>query len=232
VTEIITHQKENIVAKARFDIPTQLPNGVTRPLYAGIGVTDRVVEVVREAVADVQKRAEAVQKDVQKTVSGLDYRPLAIRDQAAQVVTSRVDSFGKDAQARRRAVEQRVAGLQADAKDLPVRLQKLVDDQVATAGTTFEELVKRGETLVGRIRRQPATTATTSAAKTTTAKAKTTRTQATKTAKAAKRSTTRTTKKAAKSPARSSAKATATSARETAASAARAAGDAAQKVGD
>ena len=220
------------MAKARFDIPAQLPTGVTRPLYAGIGVTDRVVEVVREAVADVQKRAEAVQKDVAKTVSGLEHRPQALRDQAAQVVTSRVDSFGKDAQARRRAVEQRVAALQADAKDLPVRLQKLVDDQVATAGVAFDEMVKRGETLVGRVRRQPSTTAASSSAKTTTAKAKTTRTQAAKTATTAKKSAARTTKKAATSPARSSAKATATSARKTARSAARAAGDAAAKVGD
>jgi heparin binding hemagglutinin HbhA len=208
VTESITHQKENTMAKARFDIPTQLPTGVTRPLYAGIGVTDRVVEVVREAVADVQKRAEAVQKDVQKTVSG------------------------KDAQARRQAVEQRVVSLQADAQELPARLQKLVDDQIATVGVTLDELVKRGETLVGRIRRQPSTTATTASATTTPAKAKTTRTQASKTAKTAKKSTTRTTKKAAKSPARSSAKATSTSARKTAASAARATGDAATKVGD
>ena len=206
-----THQKENTVAKAKFDIPTQLPTSVTRPLYASVGVTDRVAEVVREVVADVQKRALAVQQDVQKTVAGLEYRPQAVREQATEVVSSRVDSFGKD---------------------LPTRLQKLVDDQVTTAGVTYDELVKRGETLVGRIRRQSSTIATTSSAKTTTAKAKTTRTQATKTAKTAQKSTTRTTKKATKSPARSSAKATATSARKTVGNAARATTDAAQKVGD
>jgi len=232
MTDSTTHQKENIMAKARFDIPSQLPAGVTRSIYAGVGVTDRVAEVVRDAVADVQKRAVAVQNDVQKTVSGLEYRPQALREQATQVVTSRLDALGKDAQSGRRILEQRVAGLQAEAKDLPTRLQKLVDDQVATAGLTYDELVKRGEVLIGRIRRQPSTTAATSSAKTTTAKAKTTRTQATKTARTAQKSTTRTAKKVAKSPARSSAKATVTSARTTADNATRAAAEAAQKVGD
>jgi heparin binding hemagglutinin HbhA len=177
------------MAKARFDIPTQIPTVVTRPLYAGVGVTDRVVEAVRETVADVQKRAVAVQQDVTKTVAGLDYQPQALRRQATQA-----------------------------------------------AGDTLQQLVERGESLVGRIRRQSSTTATVESAKTTTAKAKTTRTQATKTAttakKSAKTTATRTTKKAAKSPARSSAKATATSAKKTASSAARATKDAAKKVGN
>jgi heparin binding hemagglutinin HbhA len=199
-----------IIDRAKLDIPRQLPSSVTRPLYAGVGATDRVVKVVRAAAADFQARAVALQKQVAE----LDYQPEALRRQAAQAVTGGVDA------------------LQSEAKDLPVRLQKLVDDQVATAGVTFDDLVKRGETLVGRIRRQPSTAATTASAKTTVAKAKTTRTQASKTASTAKKSAARTTKKAAKSPARSSAKATATSARKTAASAARAAGDAAQKVGD
>ena len=220
------------MAKARFDIPTQLPVAVTRPVYAGVGVTDRVVEALRDAIADAQKRALAVQQDVQKTVSSLDRQPQALRQQATQAVTARVDALGKDARAGRRVVEKRLADVQAEAKGLPVRLQKLVDDQVATAGSTFDGLAKRGETLVVRIRRQPSTTATTESAKTTTAKAKTTRTQATKTATTAKKSATRTTKKAAKSPARSSAKATATAAKKTATNAVDAASDAASKVGN
>lgn len=220
------------MAKARFDIPTKLPAGVARPLYAGVGVTDRVVEVVRGAVADVQQRAQTFQK----TVSGLEYQPQALRQQAQQAVTTGVDVLSKDAQARRKALESRVAGLQADAKDLPVRLQKLVDDQVATVGVAYDDLVKRGETLVGRIRRQPSSQATAAAASTTSAKAKTTRTQAKKSASTAKKSATkaasRTTKKAASSPARSSAKATATAAKQTVSNATQAASDAAQKVGD
>ena len=215
--------------KAKFDIPTQLPVAVARPVYAGVGATDRVVEVVREAVADVQKRALAVRKDVSKTVSGLDYQPQALREQAARAVTSGVDTLGKDAQARRKAVEQRLAAFQADARTLPDRLQKLVDEQVAGAQETYDELVTRGETLVGRIRRQSSTREAGAAAKSTTAKAKTTRTQATKSAK----KTTSTAKKTArKSPARSSAKATATSAKKTAAKTAQATTEAASKVGD
>jgi heparin binding hemagglutinin HbhA len=221
------------MAKARFDIPTQLPVAVARPVYAGVGATDRVVEVVRGAVADVQKRALAVQHDVSKTVSGLDYQPQALREQATRAVTTGVDTLGKDAQARRKAAEQRLAALQADAKNLPVFVQKLVDEQVSGAMETYDELVRRGETLVGRIRRQSATQEAGASAQTTTAKAKTTRTQATKTAKKTAKKTTSTAKKTArKSPAKSSAKATATSAKKTASKTAQATTDAASKVGD
>ena len=70
------------MAKTRPEIPTQLPVVVVRPLYAGVGATDRVVEVVRAAVADARKRAAAAQADVQETVSGLDYQPKALREQS------------------------------------------------------------------------------------------------------------------------------------------------------
>ncbi len=217
------------MAKAKFDIPTQLPVAVARPVYAGVGVTDRVVEVVRGAVADVQKRVLVVQHDVSKTVSGLDYQPQALREQAARVVTTGVDTLGKDAQARAKLAEQRLAAFQVDARTLPVRFQKLVDEQVTGAMETYDELVRRGETLVGRIRRQPATQQAAASAQTTTAKAKTTRTQATKTAK----KTSSTAKKTArKSPAKSSAKATTTSAKKTASKTAQATTAAAKKVGD
>jgi heparin binding hemagglutinin HbhA len=129
-------------------------------------------------------------------------------------------------------VEKRVTDLRAEALALPTRLQKLVDEQVATAGDTYEEMVKRGESLVDRIRRQPSTKAAVSSAKTTSAKAKTTRTQTGKTASTAKKSASRTTAKARKSPARSSAKAVRTSAEKTAVNTAHAVTDAAAKVGD
>ena len=202
------------MAQATFDIPSYIPATVVRPLYAGVGATDRVVEVFRGAVADVQQRALALQK----SVATFDYEPQALRQQATQVVSAGV------------------AGLRAEAVGLPLRLQRIADDQVANAGTTYDELVKRGETLVDRIRRQPSTEATVKAARTTTAKARTTSTQATKTASAAKKSASRsartTAKKAAKSPARSSAKATSTAAKTTAAQATQAASEAAKKVGD
>ena len=217
------------MAKARFDIPTQLPVAVTRPVYAGVGVTDRVVEALRGAVVDAQKRALAVQQDVQKTVSGLDYQPQVLRHQATRAVSGSIDTLGKDAQARLRVVEELLAAVQADVRNLPVRLQKLVDEQMNGAAETYDGFVRRGETLVGRIRRQPATQEATTAAQTTTAKAKTTRTQATKTAK---KSASTAKKTARKSPAKSSAKATATSAKKTASKTAEATAQAASKVGE
>jgi len=45
------------MAKATFDIPTQIPPAAARPLYAGVGVTDLVVETVRDYVADRPKDA-------------------------------------------------------------------------------------------------------------------------------------------------------------------------------
>jgi heparin binding hemagglutinin HbhA len=217
------------MAKAPFDISTQLPDALTRSLYAGVGVTDRVVEIVREAVADVQKRVHAAQQDIQKTVGALDYQPHALREQATRAVSASVDTLGKDAEARRRALEHSLGGLQSEAKNVPVRLQQLVEGQVATAGDTYDELVRRGETVVGRIRRQPPTQETTASARTTVAKARTTRTQGTS---AAKDSASTVKKTARKSPASSSAKATGTSAKKTATGAAKATTDAAAKLGD
>jgi len=201
------------MTKTRFDIP-QVPTGVTRSIYAGVGATDRVVEVVREYVAGAQKRAQSRVDDVQKSVSGLDYQPNALRDQATKVFTAQLETLSKDAQAGRKVFEERVA-----------TLQKLVDAQVAVAGDTYDGLVKRGETVVGRIMGQKSTQQAVESAETTVAKAKTTRTQATKTAK-------KSASNARKGPATSSAKATATSATKAAKSAAEATGDAAEKIGD
>ena len=192
-------------------------------------MTDLAVERVRGYVADVQKKLVDVQKDVQKSVNDLDLEPKALREQAVTVVSTRVDALSKDAKARRTAIEARVAELQAEAKAYPAKVSSLLNENVSTATGTYEELVKRGETLFGRIRRQESTKRTASSAKTTSAKAKTTTTQAKKTAK---KSTSTAKKTAKKSPAKSSAKATATAAKKTASNAADAASDAAAKVGD
>jgi heparin binding hemagglutinin HbhA len=202
------------MARNTFDLPTQIPEAAARPLYAGVGVTDRVVEVLRDYVADMQKRVT----DAQQSVADFE-------------VESLTRTLGKDAQARRATLEKLVGDVQAEALALPARLQKLVDEQVATAGDTYESLVKRGEGLVGRIRRQQSTREAVSSAKTTTAKARTTGTQARKAASTARKSAGRTTAQAKKSPARSSAKATRTSASKTAKSAAKAGLDATKKVG-
>jgi len=72
------------MANAKFDIKTE----ATRPIYAGVGVTDLAVELVREYVADVQKKFVGVQKDVQTRFDKLDLEPKALREQAtAQLQT-------------------------------------------------------------------------------------------------------------------------------------------------
>ena len=73
------------MAKTKFDIKLE----ATRPLYAGVGVTDLAVEAVRDYVADVQKRFV----DVQKTVSSIDLQPQKLREQAINVVSTRVDAL-------------------------------------------------------------------------------------------------------------------------------------------
>ncbi len=198
------------MAKAKLDIKT-VP---TQAIEAAVGATDLAVGVVRSSVADLQKRLAGVQKNVSS------FEPQAF-------VSTSVENLTKDAKARRAAIEKLVAALQAEALAVPNRVQE-------TATDTYADLVKRGETLVGRIRRQPSTKATVKSADTTVTKAKTTKTQGTKAAKktstAAKKSTTATKKRTAAT--RSSAKATTTSARKTASSAASAVVDAAEKVGD
>jgi hypothetical protein len=59
---------------AKFDIKTQ----ATKPLYAGVGATDRAVKSIRGYVAETQKRLD----DVQKNVKNIDLEPKALRDQA------------------------------------------------------------------------------------------------------------------------------------------------------
>ena len=197
---------------AKFDIKTE----ATKPLYAGVGVTDLAVERVRDYVTVAQKR-----------VTGIELEPKALRDQATTAVA-----------ARRIAVEKRVAVLQAEAKGLPSKVQALVEENLATANGAYDALISRGESLVTRIRRQQSTQATTSSAKTATTKAKTTRTQASKATRSiattAKKSAGTTKKAAAKksAPAKSSAKATGTAVKQTASNAAQATGDATAKVGD
>lgn len=208
------------MAQAKFDIKTE----ATRPLYAGVGVTDAAVALVRDYVADVQKRFAGVQKDVQTRVTGLDLQPKALRDQAVTVVGARVDALSQEAKARRTAIEARVAELQADALKLPTRVNE-----------TYADLAKRGETLVVRIRKQESTQQAKASAGTTQVKAKTTKTQATKatktTAKKTAKKASSTAKKSSAAP-KSSAKATATAAKKTAASTVAAAADGAAKVGD
>jgi hypothetical protein len=199
----------------------------SKPLYAGAGVTDLAVELVRDYVTEAQKRFAGAQR----RVTDLDLEPKALRDQATTVVNARVDALAKDAKARRTAIEKRIAELQADAKSFPGKVQAFVDENITAVNGTYGDLVNRGESLVTRIRKQESTQSTVASAKTTTAKAKTTKTQASKTAKSTTKKATSTATKQSAAP-KSSAKATTTAAKKTAASATEAATDAAAKVGD
>ena len=215
--------------RTKFDIRTE----ARKPLYAGVGVTDLAVEIVRDLVTETQTRLTST-------------NPKALREQAATVVGSRVDALAKGSKAYRAAVEAHVAELQSEARAYPGKVSTLVDDNVSSAADAFADLVERGESLVGRIRRQQSTKATVTSAKTTVAKAKTTNTQArktssaaTKTAKTAVKKATVTAKKTNTKPAtkeaaatKSSAKATVTAATKTADNAVKAVSDAARKIGD
>ena len=215
--------------RAKFDIRTE----ARKPLYAGVGVTDLAVEIVRDLVTETQTRLTST-------------NPKALREQAVTVVGSRVDALAKGSKAYRAAVEAHVAELQSEARAYPGKVSTLVDDNVSSAADAFADLVERGESLVGRIRRQQSTKATVTSAKTTVAKAKTTNTQArktssaaTKTAKTAVKKATVTAKKTNTKPAtkeaaatKSSAKATVTAATKTADNAVKAVSDAARKIGD
>ena len=144
-----------------------------------------------------------------------------VRDYAAEAqktVQQRVAAAQKtvvtfDPSATYAALEQRVVGLPAAG--------------LSTATDAYGDLVKRGQTLVGRIRRQSSTQEAVAAAETTVAKAKATKTQASGAGKAAKKTAAK-----KRTAAKSSAKATRTSAKKTVSAGSRALVDAAQKVGD
>jgi hypothetical protein len=158
------------MAKAKFDIK-DLTVEAQKGLHAGVGAADLAIETLKELVAeaqktaqkrfeaaqkDAQKRLEAAQKDAQKaftsaqkSVKDFEFQPKALRSQATTVVSSRVDELSKDAKARRIAIEKRVAALQAEA-------QKLVAENVENATGTYEQLAKRGEKVVNRLRKETA----------------------------------------------------------------------------
>ena len=172
----------------------------TRPFYAAVGGVDIAVSYARTGLSEAQTR-----------IAKVDFEPKALAEQSRTAVTSRVDD------------------LQKEAKAIPGRAQKLVNDYVAELGDTVEdlnkqyvELAKRGRTLVGRIRRQQATQDLKSSAATTRSTAKRTTTQTRKAAGTARKTA---------STAASSAKATRTSATKTAKAAGKATKSAAGKTG-
>ena len=181
----------------------------TRPFYAGVGVVDVAVEFARTRATDVQSRFGKVELE-----------PKALRDQARTVVVSRVDELTEGAKEAQAKLEARAADFQTDAKKFPAKVESFVNETVAEATETYEDLAARGKDLVSRIRRQQATQDAKAAGNTTAAKTKTAKTQATKSAQ----STGTTAKR--------NVKATSTAAKKTASATTRATTDAASKVGD
>ena len=150
----------------KFDIKTE----ATKGLHAGVGAADLAFETVKEYVAEAQKWFEGHQKDAQKLFEGyqkdaqklfegyqkdaqkaftsaqksvkdFEFEPKALRSQATTVFNARVEGLSKDAKARRTAIERRVTELQGDATE------------------TYEDLAKRGETIVKRLRKQTSSVA-------------------------------------------------------------------------
>jgi hypothetical protein len=152
------------VAKTKFDITEfDIKSEAQRSLHAGVGAADLAIGAVREYVADVQRRLEAAQKDAQKAFSSaqqkaqksardFDFDPKALRSQATTVLNARVEVLSKEAKARRAVIEKRVAELQAEA-------QRFVTGNVENAAGTFEELAKRGQKVVKRLRKETAAVA-------------------------------------------------------------------------
>jgi heparin binding hemagglutinin HbhA len=110
----------------------------TRQLHVGIGATDLAVTTVKEYVAGVQQR--------------LDIDPLALRNQAVAVASARIETLSRQAKARREATEARVAELRTEAKALPVKVQTLLADNTAAAVGRYDDLARRGETVLSRTR--------------------------------------------------------------------------------
>ncbi|WP_232676585.1 hypothetical protein [Nocardioides sp. R-C-SC26] len=131
------------MAKAKFDFKSiEIPAAAQKPLYAGVGAGDLVVAAVKEYVDDVQQKLTGYQKDAQARVSDVQKTVTAIDAKTLRAVA--VDS----AKTRRARVEARVIELQADAKAIPAKVQKSVDDNVAIVTATYGELAKRGEAVV------------------------------------------------------------------------------------
>ena len=109
-------------------MPTTPKLDLKRVIDAGVGVTDLAAGTAREYAAAAQKYAAEAQKTVQKYAAG-----------AQKSVQKSVVEF--DPKATYAAFEKRVVSLPATG--------------LSTATDAYGDLVKRGQVLVGRIRRDP-----------------------------------------------------------------------------
>ena len=144
----------------KFELPKipKLPAvEVPKPVYAGAGVAGLAVEAVKEYVdtltAVAQARGAAVAARVygyQKQVAG--FEPKSFADTVQGKATARVESLTAEAKARRAKVEARVGELQVDALALPDKVTSFYKETATEALGTYEDLAKRGEVFVARLR--------------------------------------------------------------------------------
>jgi hypothetical protein len=148
-----------------------------------------------------------------------------------------VPTYARSIKVERGDVEQAVAELRSETRALPTRATTAALEAVERAEDTYGDLVRRGRSVVGRIRRQQASQDLEASAPNTVSRTKaattTARRSATNTGTTAKRATGRTATTARKNAAstRTATKGAATSARKTAKAAGRAVEDGAAKVG-
>lgn len=115
---------------SRVDLPKVKLDA--KPLYAGAGVAELAVETVKEYAVGVQKRVGDYQKDA----------------------TERFASFEpKTLQARAKASYDEIS---AEAKTLSGKAKAKLDETTSSATGTYEDLAKRGEVFVARLRGKPA----------------------------------------------------------------------------
>lgn len=155
-----------------FDVT--LPAVSPKPFYAGAGVADVAYEAVKEYATGVQKRidgyrTEATAKfaDAKKSVTSFEPKTLPARAKA-----SYADFSGQ--------TKKTVTELQADVRAFPGKAKAKLDETTSSATGTFDDLAKRGEVFVAKLRGKPAPAPVKApATKTTPAKSTATRTSAT-----------------------------------------------------
>lgn len=143
----------------KFDVKNiEIPEAAAKPVYAYVGATDLAVEKVREVVTEVQGKVTAKVTEVRNDVTGKynDVQKVVKGFEPKDLQSKAVDT----AKTRRAQAEQRFNALQADAKELPAKVQAdvkaRVDQNVATVVSTYGDLAKRGEAVVTRIRGEQA----------------------------------------------------------------------------
>ncbi|MDH2413356.1 hypothetical protein [Nocardioides sp. CER19] len=152
------------IAKLKLDLPKV---DVPKPVYAGAGAAELAVAAVKEYVDSVSKKVLDARGDVTARVSGYQkqaagFEPKAFADTVQSKATARVGSLTAEAKARRAVIESLVSTLQADAKALPGKVTSFYKETSADALGSYQDLAKRGEVLVAKLRGEAPTEVTVS----------------------------------------------------------------------